>query len=188
MAKKPKEKIKGWGIDADPKNDPAYPMKNRTGNEPKGYTWDRPTQQPLNIEALHSIERPNVTAVFGSSAPPSGFSGVLRRFAFKYGEGSFTHWLTLLVADRVDMVEGVFKDVSKGHIPNFWAEKGGRAIWKYDRSRVYMAIINGTLALSSLFTLLMIGRYSEKEREARLNKELEKQKGTGWRHWLKRPR
>ena len=38
--------IKGWGIDADPKNDPTYPMKNRTNEEHKGYSWDRPTLQP----------------------------------------------------------------------------------------------------------------------------------------------
>jgi hypothetical protein len=25
--------IKGWGVDADPKNDPTYPMKHRTNDE-----------------------------------------------------------------------------------------------------------------------------------------------------------
>ena len=29
--------IKGWGIDADPKNDPTYPMKNRTDEEIRGF-------------------------------------------------------------------------------------------------------------------------------------------------------
>ncbi len=34
--------IKGWGVDADPKNDPTYPMKRRTDAEQKGYAWERP--------------------------------------------------------------------------------------------------------------------------------------------------
>ena len=67
--------IKGWGVDADPKNDPTYPMKNRNNGEHAGYNWKRPPQQPITIEVLHSNERPNVTSVFGTSTPPSGLSG-----------------------------------------------------------------------------------------------------------------
>src|SRR4051812_6213093 len=52
--------IPGWGIDADPKNHPTYPMKRPTDGEHAGYTWERPPQQPLPVEVLHSIERPNV--------------------------------------------------------------------------------------------------------------------------------
>lgn len=63
-------------------------MKHRTDEEHKGYNWNRPPQQPINVEELHSNERPNVTAVFGTSVPPSGLSGMIRRIAFKYGEGS----------------------------------------------------------------------------------------------------
>jgi hypothetical protein len=108
--------IKGWGIDADPKNDPTYPMKHRTNEEHKGYSWERPTQQPIDIEVLHSIERPNVTAVFGTSIPPSGLSGMIRRFAFKYSENSYLHWLPLLLADRVNVVEGLVEDISEGKV------------------------------------------------------------------------
>ena len=44
---------------------------NRTGDEHEGYTWERPTQQPVDIEVLHSIERPNITAVFGNRSRPA---------------------------------------------------------------------------------------------------------------------
>lgn len=86
------KQIKGWGVDANPKNDPTYPMKARNNGEHKGYTWERPTQQPITVEVLHSNERSNVTSVFGTSTPPSGLSGMLRRFAFKYSESSYGHW------------------------------------------------------------------------------------------------
>ena len=77
-AKDPSQ-IKGWGVDVDPKNDPTYPMKNRNNGEHAGYGLERPPQQPITIEVLHSNERPNVTSVFGTSTPPSGLSGAIRR-------------------------------------------------------------------------------------------------------------
>lgn len=135
--------IKGWGVDADPKNDPTYPIKHRTDEEQEGYNWDRPTQQPIDIEVLHSIERPNVTAVFGTSMPPKGLSGMIRRYAFKHSESSYTHWLSLIMADRVNVVEGVIDDLAHGHIPNIFAEKGGNADWKHNRKAVYQKIAVG---------------------------------------------
>jgi len=149
--------IKGWGIDADPKNDPTYPIKNRTNEEHKGYTWKRPTQQPIDIEVLHSIERPNISAVFGTSAPPSGLSGMIRRFAFKYSENSYLHWLPLLVADRVNVVEGIVEDLAQGHVPNIFAEKGYNAEWKHNRTGMLtrMAV---AAALTTAAVLMLSGK------------------------------
>lgn len=149
------KKIKGWGVDADPKNDPTYPIKQRTDQEQQGYTWERPPQQPVNIEVLHSNERPNITAVFGTSMPPSGLSGVIRRFAFRFGEGSFGHWLPLLLADRINVVEGFIDDLAHGHFPNVFAEKGLKAEWKYNRKRTARRIAIGTFATAAAIILLI---------------------------------
>lgn len=146
--------IKGWGIDADPKNDPTYPMRKRSNDDHGGYNWDRPPQQPIDIEVLHSIERPNVTAVFGTSKPPSGVSGMIRRFAFKYGEGSFAHWIPLIVADRVDVVEGIVDDLKRGHIPNIFAERGMNAQWKYNRKELLKNLTVGAIVTSVTLGLL----------------------------------
>ena len=154
MAENYKDNIKNWGIDADPKNDPTYPIKKRTDEEQKGYTWKRPSQQPINIEVLHSNERPNVTAVFGTSAPPSGLSGILRRRAFRYGEGSFAHWLLLLLADRINEAEGVLQDVSRGRLPNILAESGWKAEWKYNRKAAYFRL--GRLLMMALIPVFVI--------------------------------
>jgi len=124
--------IPGWGIDADPQNDPTYPMKDRTDAEQTGYSWERPPQQPVSVEVLHSNERPNVSAVFGTAAPPSGLSGQLRRYAFQYSESQFRHWLPLVLADRVNVVEGLVDDLRGGRIPNIFAEKGWKALWKHN--------------------------------------------------------
>ena len=125
--------IKGWGIDADPKNDPTYPMKERTDEEIEGYSWERPPQQSVNIEVLRSVERPNITAVFGTSVPPSGLSGMIRRAAFKKSESSYGRWLPLVLADRIGVFEGMLDDLRHGIFPNTFAERGWKAEWKYDR-------------------------------------------------------
>jgi hypothetical protein len=146
--------IKGWGVDADTKNDPTYPMKNRTNEEQKGYSWERPTQQDVNVEVLHSNERPNVTAVFGTSTPPSGLSGMIRRYAFKYSESSYGHWLPLLLADRVNVVEGIVDDLRHGHVPNIFAEKGWKAGWKHNRNGIIRSVVTGVVVSTVIVALL----------------------------------
>ena len=142
--------IKGWGIDANRENDPTYPMKKRTDEEHKGYTWERPEQQPVDVEILHSNERPNVTAVFGTSTPPSGLSGKIRRYAFKYSESSYGHWLPLILADRVNVLEGIVDDLKRGHIPNIFAERGWTAEWKYNKQGLIIKTIAGVIITTAL--------------------------------------
>jgi hypothetical protein len=125
--------IPGWGVDADPKNDPTYPIKKRNNGEHAGSSWERPTQQRLTVEVLHSNERPHVTAVFGTSTPPAGLSGAIRRYAFNYSESSYGHWLPLMAADRVGVVEGLMEDVVCGRIFRVFSDRGWRADWEHNR-------------------------------------------------------
>ena len=128
------KQIPGWGVDADPENDPTYPMQHREGAQQRGYTWERPPQQAEDVEVLRSNERPNTSAVFGTAVPPSGLSGMIRRFAFRYSENEYRHWLPLLLADRVNVVEGILDDLAHGHVPNLFAEKGYAMEWKHNRT------------------------------------------------------
>jgi len=146
--------IKGWGKDADPENEPNYPMKHWNGDDHKRLNYERPTQQRQSVEVLHSNERPSVSAVFGTSTPPKGLSGKLRRHAFKFSEGNWNHWLTLLLADRVDMVEGIIDDIKKGHFPNFIAETGWTAEWKYNRKNFIKNVAIGAAVTAGLFMML----------------------------------
>jgi hypothetical protein len=142
--------VKGWGIDADPENDPTYPMKNRNNGEHAGYSWVRPTQQPETVEVLHSIERPHVTSAFGTSTPPAGLSGALRRLAFRSSESTFAHWLPLMLADRIGQVEGVVEDLAHGHIPNIPSELGWPAEWKHNRKGLIARLLLGGLIIGAL--------------------------------------
>jgi hypothetical protein len=146
--------IKGWGVDANPKNDPTYPMKKRNNGEHAGYSWERPPQQPINVEVLHSNERPNVSATFGTSTPPSGLSGMIRRVAFKYSESSYGHWLPLMLADRVGVVEGVLDDLTRGRVPNIFAERGWKAEWKHNRKSLVTRVLVGAVLASAAVVYL----------------------------------
>ena len=141
--------IKGWGVDADPKNDPTYPMKLRNDGEHSGYSWERPPQQPLTVEVLHSNERADLTSVFGTSTPPSGLSGALRRLAFRYSESSYGHWLPLVLADRVGVVGGVLGDLTQGRVPNVFAERGWKAEWEHNRSVLFRRILLRAVIVSA---------------------------------------
>jgi len=151
--------IKGWGIDADPENEPTYPMKKYTGDDHNRLNWERPPLQPVDIEVLKSNERPSISAVFGTSSPPSGLSGAIRRFAFRFSESEYGHWLPLLFADRVNAIEGIIDDLRNGHIPNIFAEKGWNAEWKYNRSGLIKKV-----AITAAVTIAVVALASRKKK------------------------
>lgn len=146
--------IRGWGVDADPENEPTYPMKHWTGDDHNRLNYEKAPQQPETVEILQSNERPNMTRVFGTSAPPSGLSGMLRRFAFRYSESNWNHWLPLILADRVNMIEGIIDDVAHGHIPNVIAERGLASEWKYNRKSLLTKVAAGALLGTTVVLLL----------------------------------
>jgi hypothetical protein len=126
--------IPGWGVDADPENDPTYPIRDRSQDDASGkMVWDRPPLQEPDVEILRSIEHNRLPAVVGTSAPPSGLSGMIRRAAFKKSESDWWHWLMLMGADRINVVEGVVQDLARAKIPNIPAEMGARAEWKHNK-------------------------------------------------------
>lgn len=146
--------IKGWGIDQDPIDVPAYPMKRRTENDNKGMIWQRPTLQRETVEILHSNERPNLPAVFGTPVPPWGVSGKIRRFAFRYSESKIMHWIALLIADRVQMFEGIADDVKQGHFPDIFSELGGRAELKHNPAGLAKKALCGIAVVTLVVALL----------------------------------
>lgn len=155
--------IKGWGIDADQEDEPNYPMKKVTGDDHRRLNYERPHQQSVDIEVLQSNERPNITAVFGTSTPPSGLSGKIRRFAFRFSEGSWGHWLPLILADRVNVVEGIVDDLKHGHVPNIFAERGWSAEWKYNKTGVIKNAMIAAAVTAAIITLVKLKNRDKEE-------------------------
>ena len=127
-------KVVGWGVDANRENDPTYPMRDRSEEDRTGAGWQSPPAQHSTVEVLQSVEYNRRPAVIGTSTPPSGLSGVIRRFAFRFSESDWTHWLLLLGADRINMVEGVLQDLGRGRVPNIPGEMGIRSELRHNKA------------------------------------------------------
>jgi hypothetical protein len=153
--------FKGWD-----KDEPATSVKKLTGDDDNRLDYEKPVQQETDIEILQSIERPSLTSVFGTSVPPSGLSGMLRRFAYRFSESSFGHWIPLLLADRINVVEGIIDDLRSGHIPNIIKERGWSAEWKYNRKELITKVAAGIVITAAMIFLL-----TRKQRNVQRNKD-----------------
>jgi hypothetical protein len=146
--------IPGWGMDADPENEPTYPMKNYTGADHDRLNYERSPQQPETVEILKSNERPTLSAVFGTTSPPSGLSGMIRRWAFTHSEDRYRHWIPMILADRINVVEGIVDDLKSGHVPNFFKERGIKADWKYNRKGLLTKVLAVAAVTAVVVTVL----------------------------------
>jgi len=108
--------IHGWGADLSPKDRPGIPREANQQNVLSA-EWAEIPKQKRMVKVYKTLERSEITPVFGSTCPPSGLSGKMRDAAFLYSEDKIRHWMLLLFADRVNMVEGWFDDIAKGKMP-----------------------------------------------------------------------
>jgi hypothetical protein len=97
-----------------------------------------------------SIEQPDLTPVFGASVPPHGLSGMLRDYAYQFGEASNRHWMTLILADRIDVAEHLIGDVFRGEGDNYIAERAWTTYLKYNPGRTKRWVTLGAIALGAI--------------------------------------
>lgn len=97
--------IIGAGVDAPLKERPGVPMEKEPP-EPAGHAhWTRPDRMPDPGWVLRRAGLEELTPVFGTTVPPRGLSGAIRTAAYRIPEHFTSHWLLLLTADRVDVLE-----------------------------------------------------------------------------------
>lgn len=152
--------IVGWGADLDHDDRPAYPMERTPPRLPHPVAL--PEQQHSHAEVLVSTERPRITRVYGTTQPPMGLSGWLRRRAFQHSENDLRRWLVLLLADRVNVGEGLLQDLSRGHVPRLYAEMGGRAELMHNPKGAARKAAIGIAALALLALALKRRRRSRR--------------------------
>ncbi|GAA1609128.1 hypothetical protein GCM10009789_74500 [Kribbella sancticallisti] len=122
-----KERIPGWGADLDPADRPAVP-KERFDPRHNGAHWDFPDRQTEKWPRERSIEHERLPPVFGTSCPPRGLSGVIRKYSYKkYSEARAAHWLLLMAADRVDAVESTVRSFGTLRPDNPFTQTGVRS-------------------------------------------------------------
>jgi hypothetical protein len=87
--------------DADPANRPGVP------NERSPQPWPNSRFPIERMRAQPSVprhDRPGkpMPPVYGTAVPLHGLSGAIRKAAYRYPDHVATHWLLLLLGDRVD--------------------------------------------------------------------------------------
>ena len=156
--------IVGWGVDANPQNDPTYSYRDRSGDDHSG-EWARPAQQQPDVELLMSVEHKQLPAVFGTSVPPKWVSGMMRRTAFRWSESNWMHWMLLMGADRVNMVEGLVEDLARLKVPNIPREMGVPAEWRHNKTGLVKKVGIAALIGGAVFAAVKM-RKSKRGRPA----------------------
>jgi hypothetical protein len=130
-------RIPGWGVDMNPADRPALP-KEALNLQATGAHWQFPERQPEKWPRERSNEHSMLPPVFGTVCPPKGLSGVIRRYAFRFSEGRARHWLLLMGADRVDVIESRIAALLQGRPDRRVYQSGVLSELKYGglRSRI----------------------------------------------------
>jgi hypothetical protein len=90
------------GIDTKDRR-PGVPME--LPPEPIGSIALVLDRQPSALCPVKRMELEVATPVYGTAQPPQGLSGAIRRAAYAVPEHRPSHWLMLMLADRVDVIE-----------------------------------------------------------------------------------
>lgn len=124
-------RIPGWGVDLDPAVRPGVP-KLQPKADLTGAHWRFPERQPELWPRERSVEHGQLTPVFGTSCPPKGLSGVLRKLAYRrWSEAQTAHFLVLMAADRVDAWESHLRSFATLRPDNPISETGITAERRY---------------------------------------------------------
>jgi hypothetical protein len=88
-------------VDLDPANRPGVPKERRP--EP----WPNSRFPPRRMTARPSVPKHGrlgkpMPPVYSTEVPLRGVSGAVRRMAYRYPDHVPSHWLLLLLGDRVD--------------------------------------------------------------------------------------
>jgi hypothetical protein len=92
------------GHDRDASRRPGVPMHARPAPRAPGPIAAPARQHPRENQP-HRAGLHRTTPVFGTAQPLHGLSGALRRAAYHVPEHHARHWMTLMAADRVDVLE-----------------------------------------------------------------------------------
>jgi hypothetical protein len=147
--------IKGWGSDLAAERRPGVPRDAAPG---LGRELLYPSIDPQlpQVKIHKSTEHERLTPIFGTACPPTGLSGMIRDRAYALSEGRLARWMLLMLADRVNVLEDLARDLATLRPPNLFAEMGLRTELRHNRTRFITQVV-ATLSLV-LATLAVLRR------------------------------
>jgi hypothetical protein len=149
--------IKGWGSDLDPRLRPGVPRDKAPELGVEHLYPPIPPQVP-RIRIHKSTEHGKLTPVFGTSCPPTGLSGRIRDFAYRFSEGRLSRWMALMLADRVNVAEDIVSELAHGRVPNIPREMGIRSEIKYNPAGFARKVLLATAVTAGVVACLRMRR------------------------------
>jgi hypothetical protein len=98
------DEIQPPAVDEDFANRPGVPMEHEPRPMP-GVHWTRPERQPPSPDVTRRAGLLSLPPVYSMAQPPHGLPGAIRRAAYKVPEYFVRHWLMLLLADKVEVMQ-----------------------------------------------------------------------------------
>jgi len=136
-----------WGVDRELSRRPGVPMMRPPAPWPNA-RLDIERMDPAS-SAVFKHGRPNRQwpPVFGTTCPPKGLSGLIRKWAASYPDHKPQHWLLKLLGDRVDSAEHRLKKLAPVALPLVAAGLLGRMFLRERSSGTRLERMRGTLRL-----------------------------------------
>lgn len=90
-----------WGVDLDRRRRPGVPMMREPRPWPNSrFPVERQPGEPAS--PMHGRTNKTMPPVFGTAVPLKGLSGVIRRAAYRIPDHYTSHWMLMMVGDRVE--------------------------------------------------------------------------------------
>jgi hypothetical protein len=91
-----------WGVDLDPSRRPGVPWQKSPPTPFPNMQYPPERQQGVPASPMHGRPNKTMPPVFSTSVPLRGLSGLIRKRAYQYADHYPSHWLLLMLGDRVD--------------------------------------------------------------------------------------
>lgn len=103
QALQPSRRPDWWGVDRELARRPGVPMEL---SPPRSWPNSRSEIDPMQVPSavpLHGRSNKKMPKVYGTTHPLGGLGGAVKRFAYTLPDHRPTHWLLLLLGDRVEL-------------------------------------------------------------------------------------
>lgn len=91
-----------WGVDLDPTHRPGVPMTRTNPQLLANARTSITPQEGTPASPLHGRPGKPMPPVFGTAVPLRGLSGIVRSWAYGYADHYPSHWVLMMLGDRVE--------------------------------------------------------------------------------------
>lgn len=136
-----------WGVDRELSRRPGVPMMRPPQPWPNARMEIEHMDPASSTVFKHGRPNRQWPPVFGTTCPPKGLSGLIRKWAASFPDHKPQHWLLKLLSDRVDSAEHRLKKLAPVALPLAAAGLLGSMLLRDRRGSTMSERVRGTLSL-----------------------------------------